>query len=852
MTSADAQPHDDHNPFLSEEMAQYLQVYIDESDEELEGLTEAILQLEKNPRHAESLNRAFRMLHSLKGSSGMLGFEIVGTLAHQLEERFESYRSGRATLDRETTTLILHAVDFFRAFLSRLRVGDLSQGDPEPLLRQIRDLSDSSRTTTPPATTRQSGGDSPPASHSAVPPQGTPLALPHEHSLSQAGGLRVRVRFRQGLQLADLKARLILSRLSAIGEIVSCDPPVDDIDSFEDLTLFSLCLITAKPVDEVRRIASVDGVESVDVSTSALGGDSVVTALGPSAAQPEEFAVPATAPAPVVNSLANSTPTAPAVASQAVPLTIQDPPQDSVPVPVPVPVPEADADADADADRIGVPGTVVEDSSRDVRAAVQETLRVDIGRLDQLLNLTGELVVANARCNQLITDTTPAYRRTPGQRRSTELREDLRRRFERLRGWLQTQPDGPRVCSELLGGLDEELELLDRETTVHETGHRFHAEMVEAFDQLNRVSRNMQRSVLSTRMIPVGPLFNRFRRVVRDLSVDRGKQVRLVIQGEKTELDKRMIDALGDPLLHLIRNALDHGMEAPAARRSAGKPDVGTITLAAVHRGNNVLITIQDDGSGIQTSRIRTKLVAQGLATRVQADAMSEQQVIETIWQPGFSTASAVTEISGRGVGMDIVRAAISDLSGTIEVSSTAGQGTTFTIRLPQTLAIIHSLLFRCGNGHFAVPIDDVREIVSVLPQQIHAIHRHQAIEVRGALVPLHRLDGIFRWHGRGPGITETEADSPENRRQEVLILQARGKTLGLSVDSLIGRSNLVIKSLSDNYIPVRGLSGAGILGDGTVCLMLDSPAIVDLTSQTRAERDENRPRSTRKQTAGI
>ncbi len=827
MTTADAHPDDNDNPFLSEEMAQYLQVYIDESDEELEGLTEAILLLEKNPRHAESLNRAFRMLHSLKGSSGMLGFETVGSLAHELEERFEHYRSGHATLDRETTTLILRAVDFFRAFLSRLRTGDLSQGDPEPLLRQIRDLSNSGGIN--PA--GQSASSDARATDCSGRQPDTAATAAHEHSLSQAGGLRVRVRFRQGLQLADLKARLILSRLSAIGEIVSCDPPVDDIDSYEDLTLFSLCLITAKPADEVRRIASVDGVESVDVNTSTLGGDSLAGWTVPPAMQPEEFAVPATTPAPVAAALADS-------------------PQ-ALPQPQPQTLPQESPDAQAAADsQSGAAGS--DDSSRDTRAAVQETLRVDIGRLDRLLNLTGELVVANARCNQLITDTTAVYRSTPGQRRSAELREDLRRRFERLRGWLQTQPDGPRVCCELLGGLDEELELLDREAATHETGRRFCMEMAEAVDQLNRVSRNMQRSVLGTRMVPVGPLFNRFRRVVRDLSVDREKQVKLVIQGEKTELDKRMIDALGDPLLHLVRNALDHGMESPAARRAAGKPELGTITLAAVHRGNNVLITIQDDGSGIRTSRIRAKLVAQGLASQVQADAMSEQQVIETIWQAGFSTASAVTEISGRGVGMDIVRAAISDLNGTIEVSSTPDQGTTFTIRLPQTLAIIHSLLFRCGTGCFAVPIDDVREIVSVLPQQIHSIHRHQAIEVRGALVPLYRLDGILRWHSRGPACDRSETDSPENRRQEVLILQARSKTLGLAVDSLIGRSNLVIKSLSDNYVPIRGLSGAGILGDGTVCLMLDSPAIVDLTSQTRTDRDENRPRSSRIQAASV
>jgi two-component system chemotaxis sensor kinase CheA len=800
MNTADPQPQDE-NAFLSGEMAQYLQVYIDESDEELEGLTEAILQLEKNPRHSDSLNRAFRMLHSLKGSSGMLGFETVGGLAHELEERFEEYRSGRATLNRETTTLILHAVDFFRAFLNRLRAGDLAQGDPTSLLRQFRESRDTST-----ASTAATGKHTP--------------EKPREQSLCQTGGLRLHIRFRQGLQLADLKARLILSKLSAVGEIVSCDPAVDDIDSFEELTLFSLTLITAKSIEEVRKIASVDGVESIDIHSSSLTGDSIHSIPIPaSGAVVEQFA-PATAEA------APATPITMAVPITAAPTALEPDLQNSA--------------------------TSQKDAARDTRNAVQETLRVDIGRLDQLLNLTGELVVANARCNQLLTDIKPVYRRTPGQRRSSDLREDLRKRFERLRVWLQNQPEGTRVCSELLGGLEEELDLLDRESALHESGRQFHTEIADAIDQLNRVSRNMQRSVLSTRMIPVGPLFNRFRRVVRDLSVDRGKQVRLMIQGEKTELDKRMIDALGDPLLHLIRNALDHGMEAPDVRRAAGKPESGTIILSAVHRGNNVLITIQDDGSGIQTNRIRAKLVAQGIATAAQAESMSEQQVIETIWQPGFSTASAVTEISGRGVGMDIVRASISNLSGTIEVATNPGQGTTFTIRLPQTLAIIHSLLFRCGSSFFAVPIDDVREIVSVIPQQIHSIHRHHAIEVRGELVPMFKLDDVFRWHGPGLATTRSDAEIAENRRQEVLILQARGKTLGLAVDSLIGRSNLVIKSLSENYLPVRGLSGAGILGDGTVCLMLDSPAIADLTSAPRTDRDDQRQRQPRRLTASV
>lgn len=764
MTQSAGGTADGDAAFLSEEMMQYLQVYIDESEEELESLTEAILQLERDPQHAESLNRAFRMLHSLKGSSGMLGFETVGNFAHELEDRFERWRSGSARLDRETTTLVLKAVDYFRSFLARLRVHDLHQGDPGPLLLQLQQVESNSAA----------------AAALLLKPAGAA-----EASLVQ-GGMKVIIRFRNGLQLADLKARLILSKLSAIGETGDCEPSLDEIDSFENLTLFSLILITTHPIEEVRRIASVDGVESVEVIA---GGLPAAAGVVQPAAAPAVLAVTAAGAADVPDQ-------AEVVAAEPVLRQVDESP---------------------------------------AGMAVQETLRVDIGRLDQLLNLTGELVVANARCDQLLAEIAPLHRRGWRQRQAVDLRENLRRRFERLRGHVQGVSGDGRVAAELFAGLDDELEALDREAEFQEANRRFFSEMSEAFDQLNRVSRGLQRSVLSTRMIPVGPLFNRFRRVVRDLSVDRGKQARLVIHGEKTELDKRMVDALGDPLLHLIRNALDHGMETPAERLAAGKPEAGTIQLSAAHRGNNVMITIQDDGGGISTQKIRQKLVQRGLVTAVQAADLSDQQLLEAIWEPGFSTASEVTEISGRGVGMDIVRSAIAELSGTIEATSEAGRGTTFTIRLPQTLAIIHCLLFRFGDGCFAVPVEDVREIVSVSAEQIHVVQNRRAIEIRGELILLAKLDEVFCWNSASGTVAGTRAGETtlagRSRRQEVVIVQARGRTLGLSVDSLIGRTNLVVKSLAENYTAVRGLSGAGILGDGTVCLMLDSSTVVDLTA---------------------
>ncbi len=743
MTNETPTPPDRDSSF-SEETEQYRQVYIDESEEELDGLVEAILKLEGEPQQAEALHKAFRMLHSLKGSSGMLGFEVVGNFAHELEDRFERYRSGQAVLDRDTTTLVLKCVDYFRSFLDRLRGGDSFEDDPSGLLDQLRSL-------------ERRVADPLPAAAAA------PLS-------TISGGLKIIVRFRQGLQLADLKARLILSRLSSVGEVINCEPPVDDIRSFDELQLFSLTLVTDRPIADVRKIANVEGVESLEVEGQAL----TAAMFG---AQPKTPAVETTA------------------------ATNAETPDDVL-----AERPEAEV-----AEQKSVAG---------------ETLRVDIGRLDHLMNLTGELVISNARFAQIAGEMSPLFRRGTAFKKSKELADRLRKRFEQIRQSLNARSGAEAVWSQLSQGLDEDLDGLDRQSEMWEAGRRHFADVSDAVDQLTRVSKNLQRGVLNTRMVPVGPLFNRFKRVIRDLSVERKKQVQLVIRGEKTELDKRMIDALGDPLLHLVRNSIDHGLESLEQRRAAGKPDCGTVFLEAAHRGNNVLITLRDDGAGIHLERIKARIIERGLATPVQVQEMSDQQIIGHIWHPGFSTAETITEISGRGVGMDIVRNAISELSGAIDVASTPGDGTTFTIRLPLTLAIIHSLMIRYREGYFSIPIDDVREIVSIPRDEVYSIHRHVTIDVRGELIPLISMGAAFTWNAAGA----VPADPPPaNALLNVVVLNARGKTLGLSVDSLVGRADLVIKSLTENFQPIRGLSGASILGDGTVCLMIDPAALIEL-----------------------
>jgi two-component system chemotaxis sensor kinase CheA len=443
------------------------------------------------------------------------------------------------------------------------------------------------------------------------------------------------------------------------------------------------------------------------------------------------------------------------------------------------------------------------------------------------MNLTGELVVTNARFAQITSQMSPVFRQTSVFNKSRDLTERLRHRFNLVRQQIGAIDSTDENWSAIFNGLEDELEGLEEQSTLWDEGHSQFLKITEAVDQLSLVSKNLQRGVLNTRMVPVGPLLNRFKRVIRDLSVERGKKVQLVIHGEKTELDRRMIDSLGDPLLHLIRNSIDHGLETSEERLKIGKPEVGTIRLEASHRGNNVLITIQDDGGGIRADKIRQKLVSRKLATDAQVKEMTDQQVIDYIWHPGFSTAEQVTDISGRGVGMDIVRMAISELSGTISVASTPKQGTTFTIRLPLTLAIIRSLIIRFRDDHFSIPIDDVREIVSVKSDQIYNVHRHTTIEVRGELIPLVRMDNIFEWNQ----VYDIPTPKQSTRIFNVVLLHSRGTTLGLCVDALVGRADIVIKSLTENFVAIRGISGASVMGNGAVCLMLDCMALVEIAS---------------------
>lgn len=801
MTNSSQPDNSNHDDFG--EMSEYIQVFIDESTEELDHLVEAMLVLEKDPSNTSALQSAFRMLHSLKGSCGMMGFEAAGNFAHQLEDQFESYRSGDKSINREATTLMLRSIDYFRDFVDRLRQGEKPDREPADLIQAWKRLDSGEGT----ANALNPDHVAPPGQLGSFP------------AFSISGGVRLIITFRDGLPLADLKARLIVNKLSAIGEVINCDPPIDATDSFEDLRIFSLTLVTSHSIEDVRRIVKVDGVESIDVQ----GNQAIV------------LPIEATRRPSPIEQDANRVPSDSAKTENP-PCPPSDTPTVSAPAPAsssPSAAPSAPATPTASNGGIDASPSI----DRGIKESSNQTIRVETERLDQLMNLTGELVIADARFSQISDSLQSLVSGRSSSLHGRDLVNRLRSRIEEFRNSNADRAETDTHIRHFFDGIDEDLQSLEQQGENWNEGYQRFDEIQDAVDQLGRISKNLQRCVLKTRMVSVAPLFNRFKRVVRDLSVEHGKQVKLDIAGEKTELDKQMIDALGEPLLHLVRNCVDHGIESSEQRRIAGKPSTGTISLQASQRGNNVFIQISDDGGGIRIDKIKDKIVRQGMVPHSKIAELSEQEILDFIWEPGFSTADRITEISGRGVGMDIVRDTITRLNGTIAVASNEGTGTTFTIRLPLTLAIIHSLVVRVRGTLFSVPMDDVREIVSIRPQQVFRVQHSNAIEVRNRVMPLRRLDEVLSWSSASPNAMERAADESRSGASHcnVILLEVRNRIVGLVVDELVGRSDIVIKSLSENFRSVKGLSGASITGDGEVCLMLDPLVILDPSSDTIA-----------------
>jgi two-component system chemotaxis sensor kinase CheA len=643
---------------------------------------------------------------------------------------------------------------------------------------------------------------------------------------------RIIVYLDRTIELPELKAEIIIARLSDLAIVGRTSPDIDELGSLAELRTLQVWLETTKSDADLRSAADIVGVELVEIDDVTIEADELSSDVSEPSTVPSVVPLAEPMPALVANLPVDASVDQLFATDHELPVEARNETQNETQIEQ---VPAAVAEPPRKADESGTT-TAAESQSK-----VVETLRVDIQRLDRLMNLAGELVVNRARFVQLAAQMSDTFKKSGLISQLRDLCELLRNQPP-ANGHSKSERGtvGDDRYSEIrstVAALEEQLQTLER-------GRRSFIQLNEAIDQFSRVSDGLQRGVLDTRMVPVGPLFNRFKRTVRDISSELGKRVNFVIHGESTELDKRMIDELGDPLVHLVRNAIDHGLESESVRRSRGKPEAGTLTLEAAHSGNNVLITISDDGGGIDTVKVKRRAIERGLVNSVEADMMSDYDIAQFIWAPGFSTAEVVSDISGRGVGMDIVKTRISELNGTIEVDSTLCKGTKFVIRLPLTLAIIRSLLFQLQQVVFAAPIENVREIVSVRDQDIISVHGRESIEVRGEFVPLVRIHDVFDWRETRYAYTaDAELESESNGdTTSVLILISGSKSMGLVVSELKGCQDIVVKSLDENFTHIRGLAGASILGDGSVCLLLDVVSCLELARQRLRNTTHQRP----------
>jgi two-component system chemotaxis sensor kinase CheA len=795
----------------SDEMAEYVQMFVDETSEQLDDLVEVLLVLETKPDSPTHLNESFRLIHSIKGAAAMMGLDSITLLTHHLENHFEHLRSGIKTLDRSMMNLILKCVDFLRNAVDMLREGRPLASAPE-LIEQLSQFAEIPLARSVATADEMAGPFVEPNQPSSDGQQAIDAIAALRGANVQK---RIIVYLDRTIELPELKAELIIARLSDLAVIGRTSPDIDELGSLSELRTLQVWLETTKQDVDLRAAVDIVGVDLIEIDD--VCDEPIVEPLNVHAPHSAAVELSSIATEPLENTIVQE----PLACLEEV--SSSEPPQRSSP---------------------STSNQEMVTQAPDTSSKVVETLRVDIQRLDRLMNLAGELVVNRARFVQLASQMTDTFKKSGLISQLRDLCELLRAPTTSI---ALTQEERIRAVDDRYSEIRSTVAALEEQLHTLERGRRSFFQLNEAIDQFSRVSDGLQRGVLDTRMVPVGPLFNRFKRTVRDISSELGKKVNFIIRGESTELDKRMIDELGDPLVHLVRNAIDHGLESESVRRSRAKPEEGTLTLEAAHSGNNVLITISDDGGGINTEKVKRRAIERGLVSTTEADMMSDYEIAQFVWAPGFSTAEVVSDISGRGVGMDIVKTRISELNGTIEVDSTLGKGTRFVIRLPLTLAIIRSLLFQLQQGTFAAPIENVREIVSVRDRDIISVHGRDSIEVRGEFIPLVRIEDVFDWHEtKYSNATETKIESESNGdTSSVLILTSSAKSMGLVVSALRGCQDIVVKSLDDNFTHIRGVAGASILGDGSVCLLLDVVSCLELARQRLRERPFQRPMAT-------
>lgn len=693
------------------DVSQYLEIFIDESEEHLQTLSDCIMVLEKEPDNKDTINEVFRAAHSLKGMAGTMGFKRMQHLTHDMENVFQEVRSDRVKVTSGMIDLLFKCLDALEGYLDNIKsTSDEGAEDNEVIIKELNDFIAKAdgeaeaenkevsevKEAAPAATQEEKEGQ-----------EKIELTEEEKKAIREAESngqhiYAMTVRIQKDCLLKAARAFLVFKAVEDFGQILVYRPSSQDIEDEKFELDFSFFLASEEKTDKIVAAAkAVSEIEKVDAEEIHLE-----EYLKEAAAQEEQQAKEA----------ATEQKEAPAEVPKA-----------------------AEKKAPAAAAK----------KQTNAKPVTGRTVRVDIEKLDALMNQVSELIIAK---NSLVS------------------------------------------------------------ISSNESGEYQNQSFHEQIEYLERITTNLHESVMKVRMVPIESVVNKFPRMIRDLSRKLGKKMELYMTGEDTELDRTVVDQIGDPLQHLLRNSADHGLEDNATRVERGKPEVGSIFLKAFQEGNNVIIEVGDDGNGIDVAAVRDKAVERSVITAEQAENMSQKEIINLLFLPSFSMAKKITDISGRGVGLDVVKSNIEALGGDVEVRTKLGEGTTFIVRLPLTLAIIQALMVEIRDEKYAIALGSIANIESIPVNEIKYVQAQEVIHLRGAVIPLIRLDQVLDM--------EEKQEEPENLT--VVIVKKGDSLAGLVVDNLIGQQEIVIKSLGKYITNNKIISGATILGDGEVALILD------------------------------
>lgn len=700
------------------DVSQYLEIFIDESNEHLQSLSDQLMVLEKEPENKDTINEIFRAAHSLKGMAGTMGYKRMQNLTHNMENVFSEIRNDKMKVTATLVDVLFQCLDALESYVSNIQESqDEGTDDNAPIIKELNEfLATEGETTTAaqPVTVQttaakteetqsvesEDSGDGDAQFNNLV------LADFEKNAVNEAlnkklNVFKIKVSVDANCILKAARAFLVFKNLEGHGDIIKSQPSVQDIEDERFDLDFSIVIVTEESFDTItgmiKNVSEIENAIGTQISTPFQ--DAVETS------EEKEETKQKTA---VSKKTQESKPSAQQKAAAAKPHA----------------------------------------------KAVGRSVRVDIEKLDVLMNLVSELIIAK---NGLVSAST------------SEENDNTNQSF------------------------NEQIEYLERVTT------------------------NLHESVMKVRMMPIESVVQKFPRMIRELSKKLNKKMELYMTGEETELDRTVIDEIGDPLMHLLRNSADHGLESAEVRAERGKDEVGSIFLDAYQDGNNVVIEVRDDGNGIDVEGVKAKAIEKGTITEEQASAMTDKEIVDLLFRPSFSTSEKITDVSGRGVGLDVVKSKIEALGGDVEVKTKFGEGSTFIIRLPLTLAIIQALMVKLGDEKYAISLGSIQTIEDIPVSEIKYVHAKEVIHLRGNVIPLVRLREVLDVPG--------EPEDDENIT--VVIVNKGDKLAGLVVDSLIGQLEIVIKSLG-KYINInKMISGATILGDGSVALIIDANTLV-------------------------